>query len=267
MHDFTSWDSELYHHGILGQKWGVRRFQNKDGSLTKAGIQRYGTAENFNRYQAMRKPVKYMSDAELNQFISRKRLESQFQELNKPSLLKSGERIISTLAKNAENKRNYELQRENNRVKIIESENAAKVAKQEQKKAKEERKQKRAEAWMYESSAKTAEMKARLQDAKANKIRAKTERKKNSFFRKIIDLKNAPEKLAADKAASDQYVDKVRADFILQQAKNVNAAYAAKQGEAMARQAEAQAKASEYSFYKSTVPEAMKNANDRTKKK
>ena len=80
-------------------------------------------------------------------------------------------------------------------------------------------------------------------------------------------LKNAPEKLAADKAASDQYVDKVNADFILQQAKNVNAAYAAKQGEAMARQAEAQAKASEYSFYKSTVPEAMKNANDRTKKK
>ena len=32
---------EIYHHGIKGQKWGVRRFQNKDGSLTPAGKERY----------------------------------------------------------------------------------------------------------------------------------------------------------------------------------------------------------------------------------
>lgn len=33
---------ELYHHGILGQKWGIRRFQNLDGSLTAEGRKRYG---------------------------------------------------------------------------------------------------------------------------------------------------------------------------------------------------------------------------------
>ena len=32
--------NELYHHGIKGQKWGVRRYQNKDGSLTYAGKKR-----------------------------------------------------------------------------------------------------------------------------------------------------------------------------------------------------------------------------------
>lgn len=33
-------ENELYHHGIKGQKWGVRRYQNEDGSLTAAGKKR-----------------------------------------------------------------------------------------------------------------------------------------------------------------------------------------------------------------------------------
>lgn len=41
----------LSHHGILGQKWGIRRFQNKDGSVTAKGAQRYYSeyGDNYHR--------------------------------------------------------------------------------------------------------------------------------------------------------------------------------------------------------------------------
>lgn len=36
------YSDELYHHGIMGQKWGIRRYQNPDGSYTAAGREHYG---------------------------------------------------------------------------------------------------------------------------------------------------------------------------------------------------------------------------------
>lgn len=39
----------ISHHGILGQKWGIRRYQYEDGSLTPEGRLRYGSQENYER--------------------------------------------------------------------------------------------------------------------------------------------------------------------------------------------------------------------------
>lgn len=43
------YSNELMHYGIRGMKWGIRRFQNPDGTLTAAGRRRYGTIENLER--------------------------------------------------------------------------------------------------------------------------------------------------------------------------------------------------------------------------
>lgn len=46
----TPYPNELLHSGIKGQKWGIRRYQNQDGSLTDAGKNRYKKKHLVNIY-------------------------------------------------------------------------------------------------------------------------------------------------------------------------------------------------------------------------
>lgn len=66
----------LMHYGILGQKWGVRRYQNKDGSYTNAGKARRSNKDIYNE-------SKNMSDDELRIQSNRLQAESNYRRLAK----------------------------------------------------------------------------------------------------------------------------------------------------------------------------------------
>ena len=78
-------ENELYHWGIKGMRWGIRRYQNKDGSLTDLGKKRLKTEdyhEDYNKAHSS-KNVKLMSDKELRERINRLQMENQYLQLTK----------------------------------------------------------------------------------------------------------------------------------------------------------------------------------------
>lgn len=88
----------LWHWGIKGMKWGVRRYQNPDGTLTAEGKRRYNDHPDYTRAHE-KKSVRELSDAELNAIINRLQKEKQYNSLTAtPSKMKKAVTIAGSIA-------------------------------------------------------------------------------------------------------------------------------------------------------------------------
>lgn len=96
----------LQHYGILGMKWGVRRYQNRDGSLTQRGKSRRksSTSEPAHEDYAKahsKKNVRTMSDAELRARLNRLQMEKNYQSMIGDGSVSKGKSVVNGLLKAA----------------------------------------------------------------------------------------------------------------------------------------------------------------------
>lgn len=165
----TYLDDTLAHHGILKQRWGVRRWQNEDGSLTEAGKRRYGRVENLNANRTLKDIAK---DQKLTIKLDRanKKLAIQRAKQQLIEVKKTNEQNKTAIKKTQEERRRIDLD--------------AKEREEAKRLAEKNRKKEEAEKIAAEKERKALEKEQERKDAKA----MKEERKKRTETAKKVSL-------------------------------------------------------------------------------
>lgn len=165
----TYLDDTLAHHGIKKQRWGIRRWQNEDGSLTEAGRRRYGRVENLNANRTLKDIAK---DQKLTIKLDRanKKLAIQRAKQQLIEVKKTNEQNKTAIKKTQEERRRIDLD--------------AKEREEAKRLAEKNRKKEEAEKIAAEKERKALEKEQERKDAKA----MKEERKKRTETAKKVSL-------------------------------------------------------------------------------
>lgn len=208
MATFDGWDTpqnSLMHFRTKGSKNGVRRFQNEDGTWTPLGLRERKEREGWGdegtsrkerkaqrqlaraeRHQARRQAraeareaaaerrrknsLKGLTDAELQQKIDRLKMEQEYKELSKSPLLKTGEKLVTSILEYQGKKEQREIEKKRQEIQLEQIRTQKIQAKEGSKKAASE-----AQAAKYEAKKKKFDMKGGLaKERQAQLVNAKT---------------------------------------------------------------------------------------------
>lgn len=235
------YSDELYHHGIKGQKWGVRRFQNLDRTWTAAGKIRYGASKTASTITSgvkkvgkhivtkfKRKHPWLMSDEEVKKDLERINLEKNYKAAMSELKSKNTSRLRNSIANILEKggTKLAETVATDLGKKMVEEGFKSKAEKKAEKLRDEAMKYNRAQELMKSRNSYQDLVKSRREEDKAERERKAAELKAERDRAQIENNKAKAKKAEANyvkPSSYDRESARATANYLLQNAKNKRA--------------------------------------------